>query len=151
MFMIRHAVGQDLARVKELIQSAGMNDQGIDEGLQHFFIAENPAQEPVLVGAVGMEVYAPYGLLRSFVLERGMTNLRVGLQMMQILLAYAGHLRLSHVYLVAGANPTFFEQLGFFQVSPEELPDEIQKSEHVQEVMKQGMLMVYSCFPSQPH
>lgn len=154
MFMIRRAVEKDLFQVKRLLREAEMNDKGLEEHLAHFFVVETVAESgnhAKIVGACGMEVYEPYGLLRSFVLERASWNSRVGLQLVHILLSYAGHLDLSHVYLVAGSTPAFFEQIGFSVISVEDLPEEIQTSDHIEQSISKGIPMVYACFPSRQH
>jgi N-acetylglutamate synthase-like GNAT family acetyltransferase len=154
MFIIRRVVERDLTPVRQLLREAQLNDQGVEDHLEHFFVVEYPGEkkeDQALVGAVGMEVYKPYGLLRSFVLERSSWNLKIGLQMIQILLSYAGHLKLSHVYLLAGASLPFFEQMGFTAISLDELPEEIRASPHLEHTVSQGTPMVYICFPTQQH
>ncbi|MFC7440076.1 GNAT family N-acetyltransferase [Laceyella putida] len=154
MFVIRRAIERDVFQVRKLLKEAGLNDKGINDHIEHFFVVEMPAEEGMtaqLVGAVGMEVYKPYGLLRSFVLERAPWNTKVGMNMIQILLSYAGKLRLSHVYLLAGASQEFFTQMGFSEIEHEKLPAEIQESEHVERSRERGTPMVYSCFPTRQH
>ncbi|AUS10227.1 hypothetical protein C1X05_16220 [Laceyella sacchari] len=151
MFVIRRAIERDVFQVRKLLREAGLNDRGIDEHIDHFFVVEMPTDEgetPQLAGAVGMEVHGKYGLLRSFVLERAPWNTKVGMNMIQILLSYASKLRLSHVYLLAGASQEFFTQLGFSEIAFDELPADIRESEHVERSRNQGTAMVFSCVPS---
>lgn len=93
MFVIRQAEKKDLFQIRKLIKEVGLRDRGIEQHLQHFFIAEVPAENKgevsPMVGVVGMEVYPPYGLIRSFVLERAPWNSKVGINMIQVLLSYA--------------------------------------------------------------
>ncbi|MBA4495943.1 GNAT family N-acetyltransferase [Paenactinomyces guangxiensis] len=154
MFVIRRAAKRDIFQVRKLLNEAGLNDRGVDKHLEHFFVVESPGENGSaarITGAVGMEVYRPCGLLRSFVLERASWNPKVGLQLIQILLAYAGHLQLSHVYLLAGASASFFEQIGFAEVPFADLPEDISGSEHLEHTGPNGTPMVYACFPSGQH
>jgi len=148
MHIIRKAVEQDLFQVRKLIKEAGLHDQGVEEHLEHFFVVEDRSESedpPRLVGAVGMEVHEPYGLLRSFVLKRASWNKKVGVRMIEILLNHAANIRLKSVYLLAGDASPFFTQFGFEAVKKEDLPPPILKSDHVRRTVHQGIPMVFSC------
>jgi amino-acid N-acetyltransferase len=148
MFVIRRAEEKDLFRVRRLIKDAGLNDKGIEKHLSHFFVAETAEGEEMsqMIGVVGMEVHGPYGLLRSFVLERASWNPKVGLNMIGILLSYAKKLKLERVYLLAGASTSFFGELGFSEVAVQDLPEELMASEHLERSVFKGTPMVYTCF-----
>jgi amino-acid N-acetyltransferase len=155
MFIIRRAVEQDLTSIRQLLQKMEVNDEGMEDHLSHFFVveylSEQQREDQPLMGVMGMEVYEPYALLRSFVLERASWNLKIGLQMMQILLSYAGHLQLSHVYLLAGDSLPFFEQMGFTAILREQFPEELQASLHLKKSSSQATPMAYTCFPALQH
>jgi amino-acid N-acetyltransferase len=154
MFIIRRAMQRDVTSIKQLLGKMELQDQGMEDHLSHFFVVEylgKNSSNPPLLGVMGMEVYEPYALLRSFVVERSSWNLKIGLQMIQILLSYANHLQLSHVYLLAGNSLPFFKQLGFTAILREQFPEEIQGSLHVKRSDVQATPMVYACFPTQQH
>jgi amino-acid N-acetyltransferase len=96
-----------------------------------------------LVGTVGIEVYPPYGLLRSFVLKKEVCNLKISLQMIEILLQYAASLALKEVYLFAKETSPFLMQMGFSKIAMEELPYPIVQS--LKSMGRQGIPMVYTC------
>ncbi len=148
MFVIRQAEKKDLFQIKKLIKEVGLRDKGIEQHLHHFFVAEIPSEDKEevkpMVGVVGMEVYPPYGLIRSFVLERAPWNSRVGINMIQVLLSYAEEMGLSHIYLLAGQSTRFFTQLGFVKAGLEEIPEKLLQSEHLVKSMSQGQPMVYT-------
>jgi amino-acid N-acetyltransferase len=149
MFVIRRAGEHDLFRIRRLIKDAGLNDKGIESHLLHFFVVEtanDDEESPQMVGVVGMEVHGSIGLLRSFVLERASWNGKVGVNMMEILLAYAAKLGLTHVYLLAGASTSFFSELGFVEVAFADLPDVLKESEHFERSLYKGTPMVYTRF-----
>lgn len=153
MFVIRQAEKKDLFQIRKLIKEVGLRDRGIEQHLQHFFIAEVPAENKgevsPMVGVVGMEVYPPYGLIRSFVLERAPWNSKVGINMIQVLLSYAEKMGLSHIYLLAGQSTRFFTQLGFVKTGQEDIPEQLHQSEHLVKSMSEGQPMVYT-FRKQP-
>lgn len=148
MQIVRKATEADLSYIKQLIQEAGLDDAGVEKGLEHFFVVEDVCEwsdSPHLVGTVGMEVYPPYGLLRSFVLKKEAWNVKISLRMMEILLRYASDLSLKKVYLFARETTPFFSQMGFSKISPEELPSSIVRSQHGQRMGRQGIPMMFSC------
>ncbi|MGA8942642.1 MAG: GNAT family N-acetyltransferase [Thermoactinomyces sp.] len=153
MFVIRQAEKKDLFQIRKLIKEVGLRDRGIEQHLQHFFIAEIPSQNKgevsPMVGVVGMEVYPPYGLIRSFVLERAPWNSKVGVDMIRELLLYAEKMGLSRIYLLAGQSTRFFTQLGFVKMDQKEIPELLHQSEHLLKSMSQGQPMVYH-FKKQP-
>ncbi|MBA4602945.1 GNAT family N-acetyltransferase [Thermoactinomyces mirandus] len=148
MFVIRQAEKKDLFQIRKLIKEVGLRDRGIEQHLHHFFIAEVPSvnegKVSPMVGVVGMEVYPPYGLLRSFVLERAPWNSKVGMNMIRILLSYAEKMGLSHIFLLAGQSTRFFTQLGFVKTGQDDIPEELRQSEHLAKSISQGQPMVYA-------
>ncbi|MBD1372117.1 hypothetical protein IC620_07050 [Hazenella sp. IB182357] len=152
MFTIRKAKETDIFSVRRMLKEANINDMGIDQHIQHFFVVEVHAEEvdgedvkAQMVGAVGMEVYKPYGLLRSFVLDRASWKSEIGLKMVEILLMYAEDKDLEQVYLFAGASSAFFEQIGFAKTTVSELPAEILESDHLKRTIHNGIPMMYKC------
>jgi amino-acid N-acetyltransferase len=153
--VVRKAKSSDIELVRQLLQEASLNDQGIDEHVEHFFVVEQTGEDEIpqkIVGAIGMEVYPPYGLLRSFVLERSSWNAKLGIQLIQIILSYAEYLKLSEVYLLTTASQVFFRELGFEQAIDQEIPFEIKESPHIsQSSLKSGILLVYHLFNKKSH
>jgi amino-acid N-acetyltransferase len=149
MFAIRQAEEKDVFQIKRLLKDAGVNDKGVEDFIEHFFVVEEVDNEDAdvsqMVGAVDMEVYEEYGLLRSFVLQRASWNPKVGLQLIEILLSYAQKCKLSEVYMLAGESNAFFEQIGFQEISKEALPEAIKNSSHLKRSIPNGTPMVYSC------
>jgi len=149
MFVIRQAEKKDLFQIRKLLKEVGLSDRGIEEHLHHFFIAEIPAEKEgevsPLVGMVGMEVYPPYGLIRSFVLERAPWNSKVGVNMIQVIISYAEQMGLSRIYLLAGQTTHFFTRLGFVKTEEENLPEELHQSDHLKQSIARGQPMVYTC------
>lgn len=153
MHIVRKATLNDLYSIKQMIQEAGIDDSGVEQGLKHFFVIEDVSKEgdsPFLVGTVGLEVYPPYGLLRSFVLKKEAWNVKVYLRMMEVVLTYASNLSLKQIYLFAKEASPLLEQLGFLEISPKELPDSIRASQHHQRMKKQAVPMMYPCSNKSP-
>lgn len=149
MFVIRQAEKKDLFQIRKLLKEVGLSDRGIEEHLHHFFIAELPPEKEggvsPMVGMVGMEVYPPYGLIRSFVLERAPWNSKVGVNMIQVIISYAEQMGLDRVYLLAGQSTQFFTRLGFVKTGEEHLPEELRRSSHLKHSIARGQPMVYTC------
>ncbi len=133
MYKIRQANTQDIPRILELLQDAGLSQSGVDQHLHTFFIVEDEGNRSKLAGSAGMEIYQENALLRSFVLKQGAWN-DVGLQLFKYLFLWAKQHRVKNLYLLAGVSPTFFQLLGFQPVSWTEVPSSIKNSEHLQQI-----------------
>lgn len=136
MYQIRKAKIQDIPRIRELLQNAGLSQSGVDHHLHTFFIVEEERElsdRGKLAGSAGMEIYQENALLRSFVLQQGAWN-GVGLQLFAYLFSWAEQQGVKRLYLLAGVSPTFFQLLGFRPVTWSEVPACIKNSEHLQQI-----------------
>lgn len=143
ILVIRRANQQDLEGIKQLLMDSGLYHQDLVEHLQHFLVIESSDEERQILGVAGMEVYPPYGLLRSFVLKQGSWSPQMGLQLLQMLLVHAEMMKCDSVFLITSAMTPLFKMLGFALIEEKDLPEPIKKSAHFKSSMKQGVLMVY--------
>lgn len=144
MYAIRQAKHQDIDKLTHLLDSANLHTEGIAKHVSHFFVVEQIEAEK-LVGSIGMEVYENYGLLRSFVIERPVGDLKLSLALLNTMLAYAASLSLRKVYLVTQQGSPFLSELGFTETSLSSLPEAIVNCTYFHRVHPQGKIMVYDC------
>lgn len=146
MVIVRRAKPEDQGEIERLLREANLDDDGVDEHLEHFFVVEIPPDEDEMaqmVGAAGMEIYDTCALLRSLVVARASWNGEVSWQLMQILLSYAEHLQLEEVYLFAKGAAPWLQEIGFESVPFEDLPDEIRELPHVDRLKIKGSPLVF--------
>ena len=82
----------------------------------------------VLVGTGGLEVYGPYGLLRSLSVKLGIRGKSVGTNICEYLIDEAKHRKLKAIYLLTETASGFFQKRGFQEVAREHVPRELKAS-----------------------
>jgi amino-acid N-acetyltransferase len=145
MFVIRTARRGDVPAILRLLQGAGLRVDGVDKHPERFWVVEKAGESPRVTGTIGMEVYGRAGLLRSFVMERGTWNGRVGMNLLLLALSAARERGLDELYLTTAGSPALFEGLGFTAVTGSELPVPIRASEHLRGAGKAGETTVMRC------
>lgn len=81
-----------------------------------------------LVGTGGLEVYQPYGLLRSLSVKMGIRGRAVGSTITEFLLAEAKQRNLKGIYLLTETAHGFFQKKGFVDVPREAVPEQVRQS-----------------------
>lgn len=125
--IIRIAEEKDLLPIQRLVAKAGLDQSGIEQQVKNFLVVENEWRE--IVGTIGIEQLGNGdGLLRSFVMKSENWNGKIGLEFLEITIAYAKQKNLQKLYLLTNQSIPFFEYLGFSIV--EEIPLVIKNSQH---------------------
>lgn len=81
-----------------------------------------------LVGTGGLEVYGPYGLLRSLSVKMGIRGKAVGSTITEYLLDEAKKRKLKGIYLLTETAHGFFLKKGFKDVPRDAVPAEVKQS-----------------------
>lgn len=125
-YVIRNARPEDADAVLALLAAASLPLEGVREGLgDAYAVAELGGR---CIGAQGIEVYGPYGLLRSAVVAAAHQGAGVGTRLTRDRLAWAGERSLRAVYLITTTAAPFFARLGFRAVARDDVPPEIRGS-----------------------
>ena len=148
MYWVRHATQQDVSVIQAMLQKAKVESDEVEKHLHHFFVVEQ-SEPKEMVGTMGMEVYPPFGVLRSLVLDQAVVNEKLSWQLLQILLSYAESLQLEEVYFIAGSAVNWFQELAFEVVERTQLPKELKTCKHLRAGLKRGVLMRYKCAKQQ--
>ncbi|MCU0569318.1 MAG: arsenic resistance N-acetyltransferase ArsN2 [Oculatellaceae cyanobacterium Prado106] len=80
------------------------------------------------VGIAGIEVYPPYGLLRSIVVAEAFRGQGYGHKLCQQILAQAKSLGIEELYLLTNTAADFFERIGFEGCDRQTTPTVLQKT-----------------------
>jgi|GEM_PF-5376305 len=144
MYAVRYAQHCDLERLQQFFAFAKIEDELVQQENIHFLFVEEIGQNKI-VGTVGLEVYQTGGMLRSFVIDPSANSTRIGLMLIELMLAYAKQLSLKRIYLFTDKGQLFFEKRGFQKTSYHLLPTEIKKSTHVKQAKTRGIPMVFEC------
>src|SRR5687767_2885326 len=105
-FRVRDARASDLPRVIELLKGSDLPVEGVDEQFgQGFAVAVDGER---VIGAIGIERYGAYGLLRSAVVSVGDRGRGVGEALVLDRIDWSMRQGLSALYLLTTSAPEFF-------------------------------------------
>jgi N-acetylglutamate synthase-like GNAT family acetyltransferase len=128
--VVRKAREKDMLPIQRLVAKAGLRDEGIEQYIKSFLVVEDPDEQ--LIGTVGIEQYKKNGLLRSLVLDSPIWNAKLSLEFLQLTLKYAQEQKIETIYLCAKGTNALFYQLGFREVTKEDVPSTVKSSPHFQ-------------------
>lgn len=128
-FFLRRAREGDLEAVLALIAAGKLPVEGVREAFGNFVVAEGRGAP---VGAVGMEVYGRYALLRSAIVEPGWQGYGVGRALVAELISRARTRSVDAVYLLTTTAENYFPSFGFQRIDRAEIPKELMESAELQ-------------------
>ena len=123
---IRVATPGDFAGVVRLLEAAALPTAGLTPSLPDFLVAEESGR---IVGAIGLEVYGEYGLLRSAVVDAGRRNSGLGRDLVESLLLRAETKGTREIYLLTTTAERFFPRFGFAAIGRGEVATPVRASE----------------------
>jgi len=124
-FFLRRAREDDLEGVLALLVAGKLPVEGVSEAIGNFVVAEGRASP---VGAVGMEVYGKYALLRSAIVAPGWQGYGVGRALVAELISRARTRNIDVVYLLTTTAENYFPSFGFERIDRAEIPAELMAS-----------------------
>ncbi|NIM99961.1 MAG: GNAT family N-acetyltransferase [candidate division Zixibacteria bacterium] len=123
---IRPAKAGDLQDVKTLLSECDLPIDGLEQQFDSSYcVAEHHGE---IVGVGGVEVYNPYGLLRSVAVSPAWQGKSIGEAVIKDRLAWAKSKGLSAVFLLTTTAAEYFERFGFRPIDRDAVPSEIRKS-----------------------
>jgi amino-acid N-acetyltransferase len=111
---IAPAAPTDLRAIAALLRAADLPPEDIGPHLGHFFVARKGG---AIVGAIGLEVYAPDGLLRSLVVAPAHRGRGLGDELVRRLGRTAADWGVERFWLLTTTAEAFFARRGF-RVAP---------------------------------
>lgn len=116
----------DLAEINHLLKTEDLPEVGAREFTNHFYKSVNP--ENKITGAIGLEIYGHYGLLRSLVVDPRYRNNGLANQLVAQIMKSAAELGLKEVYLLTSTADKYFLKKGFEVRNRQDCPVEIRES-----------------------
>jgi amino-acid N-acetyltransferase len=108
-----------------LLNAANLPTADLTEAHFDYFWAAIDGSTPI--GVVGLEPFAPYGLLRSLVVSPTRRNQGIGTRLVQHAETMARQLGITELYLLTATAQEFFEGFDFRPVSRARAPAVIRK------------------------
>lgn len=122
---IRPATAKDLPAVERLLTANGLILDDVVAGIAGYLVAEEPSG---LVGVIGLETYAPFGLLRSAAVAPARQGTGLGGRLVDRLVVEAQRRGLRALYLFTPSAAGFFRRHGFVRTEREALPAAVKES-----------------------
>jgi len=119
---IRPARPADLPAVERLLTANGLILDDVAAGIRDFFVAEEAG---ALIGTIGLEVRAPFALLRSAAVDPARHGSGIGAKLVARLVAEAESRKLDALYLFTPSAAPFFERHGFSRTTRDAIPAEL--------------------------
>jgi amino-acid N-acetyltransferase len=113
--------------IAELLTACGLPVLDLDHMEARDFLACGPRSRPA--GVVGLQVAAPYGLLRSLAVRDDARGDGCGTALVHAAEQMAGARGLLELYLLTETAETFFRRLGFRKVEREHVPEAIRRTQ----------------------
>jgi amino-acid N-acetyltransferase len=122
---LRPAGAADLNAIEQLLSENGLPTAGVSEELQNFVVAESDGR---IVGAIGVEVYDSYGLLRSAAVRPDVRGAGVGRRLVERILADAEGHGLEELFLLTTTAERYFPRFGFEHCTRDDVPGAVKRS-----------------------
>ena len=122
---ITKAHGQQRASIIALLQTEKLPAEDLPVSLDNFLVA---TEDDKVIGAIGLEQYDNYGLLRSMVVDKEYRNKNIASQLVQQLENYTATIGITCLYLLTETAAQYFERKGYSKISRDEVPVSLQAS-----------------------
>jgi amino-acid N-acetyltransferase len=123
--IIQEATTTHRGSILELLAENKLPSEDIGVTLEHFWVALDNEQ---VIGAVGLEIYGPYGLLRSMVVSEAARSKGIAAMLVDNLEDKAGKMGIEEIFLLTETAPDYFMRRGYTEKRREEVPDPVKVS-----------------------
>src|SRR5678815_2326095 len=124
-FKITKAGDEQRQSIIAFLQAEKLPVEDLPASLDNFFIA---TEEGKVIGAIGLEQYDNYGLLRSMVVDKEYRNKNIASQLVRQLENYTTTIGITCLYLLTETAAQYFERKGYSKISRDEVPVALQAS-----------------------
>lgn len=122
---LRGATPADLPEVERLLTANGLILDDVAAGIADFFVAQS---DGAIVGTIGLEVRAPFALLRSAAVDPARQGAGIGGRLVARLVEEARTRKIAALYLFTPSAAPFFERHGFTRTPREAIPAELRNT-----------------------
>ena len=126
---LRSATSNDLPAVESLLSESDLPLDGVRENFSTFIVAEDRG---AIAGAIGLEKFGSFALLRSAVVSPDNRGSGVGSRLVKQLLERADEEGIEDVYLLTTTAEKYFPRFGFTRTTRTAVPDAVKASAEFQ-------------------
>ena|SRR5687768_7421318 len=127
---LRAATHDDLAAVRQLLSSAGLPLDGVEDNFDDFIVAEE--EERGIAGVIGVEKYGSAALLRSAAVFPDLRGSGIGGRLVRELLDRVSAQGVREIYLLTTTAEEYFPRFGFTRSSRDQVPEPVRASREFQ-------------------
>ena len=123
--MIREATSAYRGPILDLLAENKLPSDDIGTSPDHFWVALDNEQ---VIGAIGLEIYEQYGLLRSMVVSEASRGKGIASMLVSKLEDHAADLDIEEIFLLTETAPDYSIRKGYKEVDRNEVPKAVQLS-----------------------
>lgn len=127
MISIEKLRAAELEKLNQLLQTENLPSVDQIDQTGHFFKAVDDSGE--ILGAVGLELYGSYGLLRSLVVDKNHRSIGIGGLLVKRVISQSSRLKLKELFLLTTTAANYLEKKHFKRIARNNVPNEIEQSE----------------------
>ncbi|NQV14969.1 GNAT family N-acetyltransferase [bacterium] len=121
----------ELYEIKHLLDNSGLETADLkNNNIKLFTYTDNDK----LHGVIGLEAYAPIGLVRSFAVKKEFQGQRIGFKLLDFLLDDCAKAGFEKLYLLTTTAEKYFRRNGFKVISRDLAPEEIKSTSEFSEL-----------------
>lgn len=125
MMIIQEATTAHRGPIVDLLRSNQLPSEDLDQAKHQFWVA---LQQNDVVGAIGLELYGQYGLLRSMVVNEAARGQGIAAALVGILESAARARDIDAVFLLTETAASYFGKRGYQEIAREDVPPEVKAS-----------------------
>lgn len=123
--IIQEATATHRGPILKLLAENKLPSEDIGEMPEHFWVALDNSQ---VIGAIGLELYGTYGLLRSMVVSEASRGKGIAAMLVSILEDKAAKMGIGEIFLLTETAPDYFVRRGYTEKRREQVPDPVKAS-----------------------
>ena len=126
MYQIDKLKIPDFEAWNKLLEAADLPIVDTTDQTEHFF--KTTYNYGVIIGAIGLEIYGAYGLLRSLVVDEAYRSKGIAKLLVENVVKHSKTLHLNRIILLTTTADKYFERQHFNRIQRHEVPEEIKQS-----------------------
>jgi amino-acid N-acetyltransferase len=141
MIKIQKALKIDFTEINQLLQNASLPMVDITHSTGCYFKSVNGNNK--ITGAIGLEIYGQFGLLRSLVVSTEYRNKGIAKLLVEEIEKQSASLNLKALYLLTTTADKYFEKKGFIHIQRNDVREEIKQSDEFKSICPVSATIMY--------
>ena len=140
---IELAEKDNLNLLQSILEQNNLPTDDIYNNSIRFFVAKKNDR---ILGLVGLEVFKPFGLLRSLAVIDEFKNKQIGKKLVEYLISESKSEEIKELYLLTTTADKYFSKFGFIQIEREQVPGSIKQTEEFKSICPDSAVVMKKQF-----